>query len=184
MPNRIGPRGGVEHDMRAGEFGLVVFKARDFDLIGRKKPVSARGVASGDAIDGQRHNLGPGFIADDAKDRMKRADPFQAARAPPHRLRPWEIADGLFQHLGHDLSRRAARFFDLGKEHFALGRVAFFQLITGQPSTAQKPFDGFLRCVGFRAFALFHLSRAGGKHIAKRQRQTARCGENSGGAIC
>ena len=114
---------------------------------------------------------------------MQRADPFEAPRAPPHRLRPWEVADGLFQHLGHDLSRRAAWLFDLGKEYFAFGRVAFFQLITGQPSTAQKPFDGFLGRVGFRAFAFFDLPRAGGKHIAKRQRQTARCGENGGGAI-
>ena len=183
MPDRIGPRGRVEHDMRAGKFGLVVFKARDFDLIGRKEPVSARGVPGCDPIDGQRHNLGPGFIADDAEDRMQRADPFQTARAPPHRLGPWEVTDRLFQHFGHDLCCRAARLFDFSKEHFPFGGIAFLKLITGQTSTAQKAFDGFLGCVGFRAFAFFNLSWAGGQHIAKCQRQAARRGENGGGTI-
>ena len=170
VPDRIAPLCRVEHDKGAFQLGAVIFKVADGDRIRCHKAVPARGVASGDPVDVQRHNLRTILGRKDAQDRMQRTHPPQRATAPPHGFGPWEGANSGFQHFRHDLGCGAARLADHGKQDLALGGVALFQLVAGQPRAAQKPFDGFFRRVGLGAFAFLDQRRAGVQHPLDRQR--------------
>ena len=183
VPDRIAPLCGVQHDKGAFQLGAIVLKAADRDRIRCHKAVPARGVASGDPIDGQGHNLRAVFGRKDAQDRMQRTHPPQRAGAPPHGFGPWEGANGGFQHLCHDLGCGAARLVDHGEQDLALGGVALFQLVTGQARAAQEPFDGFFGRVGLGAFALFGQGRAGVQHSLDREGQAARCRKGRGRGI-
>ena len=135
------------------QLGAVILERRY-----RKPPlahetVAFGGVSSGDAIHGQRHDLGPGLIRQNAQDGLQRAHPAQGTRPPAHGFGPGEIADRVIQHFGHDISRRTARFFDHSKEHARLARIAFHQLVTGQASAAQEAFDCLFGRIDSGAFA-------------------------------
>ena len=183
VPDRIAPLCRVEHDKGAFQLGAVIVKAADGDCIGGQKAVPARGIACGNPVDGQWHGLRAILGRQDTQDRMQRAHPPQAATAPPHGFGPWEIANGGFQHLGHDLGCGTARLVDHGKQDLALGRVAFLQLVAGQARATQEPFDGFFRRVGLGAFAFLDQRRAGVQHPFDGQGQATRRRKGRGRGI-
>ena len=99
-----------------------------------------------------------------------------AGRAPAHGFGPGEIADDLRDHIGQYVSRRPAFAAQHGEQHDALARVAFFQLIAGQPGLFQKAVDGLRRGRGCRALHLFRAAGAGRGDIISDQPQPARGG--------
>ena len=97
---------------------------------------------------------------------MQRAHPSQGTRAPAHGFGPWEIADRVFQHLGHDVRRRAPGFVDHGKR-LSLWCRRVPQARRGQTCAAQEPFDRLFGASDFGAFAFF---TAGGLWPARPRR--------------
>ena len=63
---------------------------------------------------------------------MQRPHPTQLPRAPAHGFWPREIADRVFQNLGDDFRRGAARFFDHREIGLPLFDIAHFELIDRQ----------------------------------------------------
>ena len=114
---------------------------------------------------------------------MQRAHPTQAAGTPAHGFGPWEIANGVFEHLSHDLCRRAARLGDGGKIDRAFRGLALFQIFARHTRATQEAFDGFVRCANFGAFALFIDGRAFGQQAFQRECQAARRGIGAGVSI-
>ncbi len=84
---------------------------------------------------------------------MQRAHPAQSASTPAHGFGPGEIADGGFQHLGDNVSGRAARLFDDGKVDLPLFIIAHFQIVARHTGTAQETFDRLVRRIHAGAFA-------------------------------
>ena len=124
MPNRIRPFFGRQDNMGRLQLGLIIIEPRHPDRARRHKPMPLGRIARFDPVDLQINHRRPRLVAEHTEDRMQRSHPFQTARSPSHGLRPWKIAHGMFQNLGHDFIRRTALPRDHRKPDLTLLVVA------------------------------------------------------------
>ena len=130
VPDGFGPFFGRQDDMRALELQRVVFERPYRKSHRMHEAVTAGHVAGNDAVDVEVHDLRfARVVRQNADDRMQRAHPAQAATAPAHGFRPWEVADRFFQNFGDDDISVAAGRFNLGVPEAALLFFARFKVV-------------------------------------------------------
>ena len=95
VPDGCGALCGIQHHKGALELGAIVIKGTYGKSVRCHETMSTRCVSGDDTVQLYGYNLAACFIRQDAQDRVQRAHPFQAARAPSHGLGPWKVAYGV-----------------------------------------------------------------------------------------
>lgn len=108
--------------------------------------VTLGGVAAGDAVDLERHDL----AVEHTEDAAQRAHPAHLAGSGHHRLGPREVADDRLNHLGHDFGRRPALAVHVSKPD----AIALREVALAEAGLAQEAFEGLFGGVDAGALQL------------------------------
>ena len=183
--DHVGAPRRVEHHLGRFELAEVIVETAHLEHSRRHEAVAARFVASGDAVNFERHDIRLlGLRSEGGNDRMQRPHPGEPARAPAHRLRPRERAHHLGDHLGQHVERGPALLLD--------GRHVEVALLVGlhlglldrlQAGRLEKAGDGALRRADARAFLFFLAVGLAHRHAVHRKREPARRGEGLGALV-
>mmetsp|Transcript_28293 Transcript_28293/g.52612 ORF Transcript_28293/g.52612 Transcript_28293/m.52612 type:complete len:443 (-) Transcript_28293:1236-2564(-) len=182
VPDSFGALFGVQNHPVALQLDLIIFKPVHCEPTTAHKAMAFGGVTGFDAVNIQGNNVVTIFGTQDTQDRVQRAYPPKATRAPAHGFWPREVPNCVFQNLGHNLRRSAPRLSDGRKVHRAFWRLALFQIFAGHSRATQKAVNGFVWRADLWTFALFLNCRALRQQVLNRQRQASRCGK--GTSVC